>query len=46
MRRADVAKAKNAGRTVKSKTLPGTNSPEPAATWREAIEQAWSEANA
>jgi hypothetical protein len=40
-RKADLAKARNAGRVVRSKTMPGTNSHEPAASWREELERNW-----
>jgi hypothetical protein len=45
-RKADLVKARNAGRVVKSKTMPGMNSHEPAATWREELEKQWDRAHA
>jgi hypothetical protein len=45
-RKADLAKAKSVGRVVKSKTMPGMNSPEPGETWRSELERQWDLVNA
>jgi hypothetical protein len=45
-RKADLAKARNAGRVVKSKTVPGMNSHEPGETWRSELERQWDLVNA
>jgi hypothetical protein len=45
-RKTDLAKAKNAGRTIRGKTAPGMNSHEPAASWREEIERNWDQISA
>jgi hypothetical protein len=40
-RKADLQKAKAAGRTVKSKSMPGSGRPIPADSWKEELEKQW-----
>ena len=45
-RKADVDKAKKAGRTVKSKSAPVDEAPAESKTWKEEVERQWDEAAA
>jgi hypothetical protein len=45
-RKADLAKAKTAGRVVKSKSMPGSGRPIPADSWKDELEKQWDQVNA